>query len=154
MLTMVDKAQRTIYIKWVRSDIGFDRSQSQVLRSLGLRRLNQIVERPDTAQVRGLVAKVPHLVEVVRRVTEPVWNSTPAYTIRTAPSELAPASEELEIVAGSPAEAVPTPSSEADTAPGERVSSSSSTRESTPSYEPVTASEGTVSPRSEKDGKV
>ncbi len=91
---MTDKGQRTIHIKWVRSGIGFDRSQSEVVRSLGLRRLNHVVERPDTPQVRGLVAKVAHLVEVVSNVPKPVWNSSPAYAIKAAPSESIPASEE------------------------------------------------------------
>ena len=83
----MDTAQKTIHIKWVRSGIGFDRSQSEVVHSLGLRRLNHVVERPDTPQVRGLVAKVTHLVAVVRGPSEPAWNSTPAYTIKAAVSE-------------------------------------------------------------------
>lgn len=77
-------AQKTIRIKWVRSGIGFDRSQSEVVRSLGLRRLNHVVERPDTPQVRGLVAKVAHLVEVVSAVTQPVWAATPEYVLEVA----------------------------------------------------------------------
>ncbi len=56
--------------------------------------MNHVVERPDTPQVRGVVAKVAHLVEVVSNVSQPVWNSTPAYVIKAAPSEPAPASEE------------------------------------------------------------
>jgi len=80
-------AQKTIRIKWVRSGIGFERSQSEVVRSLGLRRLNHVVERPDTPQVRGLVAKVAHLVEVVSDVSEPLWASTPVYVIQAAASE-------------------------------------------------------------------
>lgn len=86
-LNMTEKAQRRIHIKWVRSGIGFDRSQSEVVRSLGLRRLNQIVERPDTPQVRGLVAKVAHLVEVVNDVPKPLWVSTPGYVVKAAASE-------------------------------------------------------------------
>jgi large subunit ribosomal protein L30 len=85
---------QTIRIKWVRSGIGLDHRQSKVVRSLGLRRLHQVVERPDTPQVRGLVAKVAHLVQVVSDVSEPVWGSTPAYVIKTVPPELAAASEE------------------------------------------------------------
>ena len=90
----MDTAQKTIHIKWVRSGIGFDCSQSQVVRSLGLRRLNQVVERPDTAQVRGLVAKVAHLVEIVSGVSEPVWGSTPGHVIKAVASEPVPASKE------------------------------------------------------------
>jgi large subunit ribosomal protein L30 len=84
---------KTIHIKWVRSGIGFDRSQSEVVRSLGLRRLNHVVERPDTPQVRGLVAKVAHLVEVVSGVSERVWGSAPGYMIKAAEPEPASASD-------------------------------------------------------------
>lgn len=55
----------TIKIRQVRSGIGYPRKQREVLRSLGLRRLHQVVERQDLPAVRGMVAKIPHLVEVV-----------------------------------------------------------------------------------------
>jgi large subunit ribosomal protein L30 len=150
---MTDKFQRTVHVKWVRSGIGFDRSQSEVVRSLGLRRLNHVVERPDTPQVRGLVAKVAHLVEVVREVSEPVWNSTPAYTIKAAPSEPAPGSEELNVSASSPDVPIPTPLSEPEPVPGESASASSSTRAPTTSSEPAAASEDTVSSQNEQGDK-
>jgi large subunit ribosomal protein L30 len=35
------------------------------VKGLGFTRLNQVVERPDTPQIRGMVKKVPHLVEIV-----------------------------------------------------------------------------------------
>jgi large subunit ribosomal protein L30 len=35
------------------------------VRSLGLRKLNQVVERPDTPSMRGAVAKVPHLLRII-----------------------------------------------------------------------------------------
>lgn len=59
------KKSGTIKIKWVRSTIACPEKHRQVVRGLGLRRLNQVVERPDTPAIRGMVAKVPHLVEVV-----------------------------------------------------------------------------------------
>jgi large subunit ribosomal protein L30 len=37
-----------------------------VVRGLGFTRLNQVIERPDTPAIRGMVAKVPHLVEIVQ----------------------------------------------------------------------------------------
>lgn len=52
-------------IQQVRSPIGFPRNQREVLRSLGLRRIRQVVERPDNPAVRGMVAKIPHLVQIV-----------------------------------------------------------------------------------------
>jgi len=55
----------TIRIKYVRSSIGRSEHQKRIVRSLGLRRLNQVVERDDTPAVRGVVAKIPHLVQIV-----------------------------------------------------------------------------------------
>ena len=150
---MTDKVQRTIHIKWVRSGIGFDRSQSEAVRSLGLRRLNHVVECPDTPQVRGLVAKVAHLVEVVRDASEPAWNSTPAYTIKAVPYEPAPASEATNVSASSPAAAIPTPLSEPDPVPEEGAWASSPTRAPTPPSEPAAAPEGTVSSQNEPGEK-
>jgi large subunit ribosomal protein L30 len=60
----VQEAQK-LKIQQVRSPIGFPRTQREVLRSLGLRRIRQVVERPDSAAVRGMVAKIPHLVQIV-----------------------------------------------------------------------------------------
>jgi large subunit ribosomal protein L30 len=51
-------------IKLVKSPIGYSRRQKETVRSLGLRRLQQVVEWPDTPTVRGMVAAVQHLVQV------------------------------------------------------------------------------------------
>ena len=51
-------------ITWVKSDIGYAREQRRTLRALGLRRLNQRVEREDSPPIRGMVVKVKHLVKV------------------------------------------------------------------------------------------
>lgn len=53
-----------VKVRWVRSEIGFDRRQRATLRGLGLRRLNQTVELEDTAAVRGMIKKVIHLLVV------------------------------------------------------------------------------------------
>jgi large subunit ribosomal protein L30 len=55
----------TIKIKLVRSPICAPMKHKIVVRGLGLRKINQVVERRDDAAIRGMVAKVPHLVEVV-----------------------------------------------------------------------------------------
>ncbi len=55
----------TLRIKYVRSSIGRSEQQKKIVRSLGLRRLNQVVEREDTPAVRGVVAKIPHLIQIV-----------------------------------------------------------------------------------------
>ena len=51
-------------ITWVKSAIGQSKRQKQTIRALGLRKLHQTVERPDTPDVRGMVNSVGHLVEV------------------------------------------------------------------------------------------
>ncbi len=55
----------TLRIKYVRSSIGRSEHQKRIVRSLGLRKLNQVVEREDTPAVRGVVAKIPHLVRIL-----------------------------------------------------------------------------------------
>ena len=55
----------TIQLKWVRSAICAPRKQKLVIKGLGFTRLNQVIERPDNNAIRGMVAKVPHLVEFV-----------------------------------------------------------------------------------------
>ena len=55
----------SLKVKWVRSWIGCTEKQRETVRGLGLRRLQQVVERADTPAVRGLVKKIPHLVEIV-----------------------------------------------------------------------------------------
>jgi large subunit ribosomal protein L30 len=55
----------TIRIQYYRSVIAATKSHKQIVKSLGLRKLNQIVERPDTPSMRGFVKKVPHLLRLV-----------------------------------------------------------------------------------------
>ena len=54
-----------IQLKWVRSAICAPTRQKLVIKGLGFTRLNQVIERPNTEAIRGMVAKVPHLVEIV-----------------------------------------------------------------------------------------
>lgn len=56
----------TIRIQYYRSFIAAPKTHKQMVRSLGLRKLNQIVERPDSPSMRGAVAKVPHLLRIVK----------------------------------------------------------------------------------------
>jgi large subunit ribosomal protein L30 len=55
-----------LHLKYVRSVICTPVKHKQVVRGLGFTRLNQVIERPDTPAIRGMVAKVPHLVEIVQ----------------------------------------------------------------------------------------
>ncbi len=54
-----------IRIQYYRSTIACPVKQKEIVRSLGLTKLNQIVERPDTPSMRGAVAKVPHLIRII-----------------------------------------------------------------------------------------
>jgi large subunit ribosomal protein L30 len=58
-------AAGTIKIKWVRSFIQAPVKHKKVVKGLGFTRLNQVVEREDTPSIRGMVNKVPHLLEIV-----------------------------------------------------------------------------------------
>jgi len=55
---------KALRIKLVRSPIGYSGRQKATVKALGLRKLNQIVERVDNVSVRGMVQSVVHLVEV------------------------------------------------------------------------------------------
>jgi len=58
-------ANSTIRIQYYRSYIAAPRTHKEIVQSLGITKLNQIVERPDNASMRGTVAKVPHLLRLV-----------------------------------------------------------------------------------------
>jgi len=93
---VADKTIKTIRIKWVRSGIGFTHYQKTIVRSLGLNKLNHTVVRPDSPQIRGIVASVPHLLAIVPEPVAPAWASIPEYTIHApvaapaAPAESTP----------------------------------------------------------------
>ena len=62
---MPEKNSKSIRIQYFRSSIGRPEKQKRIVKGLGFRKLNQIVERVDTPQIRGMVAKIPHLVRVL-----------------------------------------------------------------------------------------
>ena len=59
------KGGRRVRIRMIGSVIGCPEKQRATVRGLGLRRMHQVVEREDTPAVRGMVKKIPHLVEIV-----------------------------------------------------------------------------------------
>jgi large subunit ribosomal protein L30 len=65
MATGNSEAAAKIRVKYVRSAIGAPHKHKLVIKSLGFKRLNQVVTRVDTPAVRGMVAEVPHLVEIL-----------------------------------------------------------------------------------------
>ena len=61
---MAKKSLGMLKIKWVRSFFACPRGMRQTIRGLGFRKMNQVVERPDTPAIRGMILKVRHLVTV------------------------------------------------------------------------------------------
>jgi len=60
----VTAKKSTLKITLVRSLIGYPEPQRVISRSLGLRKPNDTVVRPDSPEIRGMVRKIPHLVRV------------------------------------------------------------------------------------------
>ena len=58
-------ARKTVKVKQVRSGIGCTREMRETLKALGLGKMHRVSERPDNDVVRGMIKKIPHLVEVV-----------------------------------------------------------------------------------------
>ncbi len=54
-----------IKIQYYRSSIGYSKKQKTIVKSLGITKLNQTIECADNAAMRGVVAKVPHLLRIV-----------------------------------------------------------------------------------------
>lgn len=54
-----------IKIQYYRSMIGYAQNQKNIIKSLGITKLNQVISRPDSPATRGVVAKVPHLLRIV-----------------------------------------------------------------------------------------
>lgn len=55
---------KQLRIKLVRSPIGYSIRQKRTVQALGLRKINHTVVRPDNPAVRGMVAKLAHLLQV------------------------------------------------------------------------------------------
>jgi large subunit ribosomal protein L30 len=55
----------TLKIQYVRSAIGSPDKHKLVIKGLGFKRLNQVLNRVDTPAIRGMVAQVPHLVKIL-----------------------------------------------------------------------------------------
>ena len=61
---MAKKKQKRLQITLVRSPIGYSERQKRTVQALGLRRINQTVDQVDNPEVRGMIAKVSHLIKV------------------------------------------------------------------------------------------
>ncbi|WP_427340475.1 50S ribosomal protein L30 [Caloranaerobacter sp. DY30410] len=54
-----------IKIKLIRSKIGKTKKQKRTIEALGFKKVGQIIEKEDTPQIRGMIQKVSHMVEVI-----------------------------------------------------------------------------------------
>ncbi len=59
--------KKMIQIKQVRSGIGCPRYMRETLRALGLGKMHRVTSRVDTPETRGMIARIPHLVQVVEQ---------------------------------------------------------------------------------------
>ncbi len=64
MGTKTTAGGKTLTVTQVRSTIGFNRKQGEVVRSIGLRRIRHSIQVADTPEMRGMLHKVRHIVDV------------------------------------------------------------------------------------------
>jgi large subunit ribosomal protein L30 len=57
--------RKTVKVKQIRSGIGCPREMRETLKALGLGKMHRVAERIDSPELRGMIKKIPHLVEVV-----------------------------------------------------------------------------------------
>ncbi len=62
---MAKKKVKTLTVTLVKSPIGYPERQKRTVRALGLRKMMQSVDHSDTPVLRGMIAKIPHLLDVV-----------------------------------------------------------------------------------------
>jgi len=62
---MAKKKAKTLTVTLVKSPIGYPERQKRTVRALGLRKMMQSVEHSDTPVLRGMIGKIPHLLDVV-----------------------------------------------------------------------------------------
>ena len=58
---------KKLLIKQIKSGIGYRKKSKETLRALGLRKMNQIIEKNDTPAIRGMIKKISHLLEVIEK---------------------------------------------------------------------------------------
>ena len=55
---------KRLRVTYTKSAIGYNKDQKATIAALGLRKLGQTIEHKDSPQIRGMIARVPHLVTV------------------------------------------------------------------------------------------
>ena len=63
----VNKTGASLKLQYYRSAISTPEQHRLLIKGLGFKRLNQIVDREDTPAIRGMVAQVPHLVRILEQ---------------------------------------------------------------------------------------
>ena len=58
---------QTVVVRQVRSQIGIMPKTKATMRALGLRKIGDVNTLPDRPEIRGMIARVPHLIEVTRK---------------------------------------------------------------------------------------
>jgi len=56
-----------IYVKQIRSPIRRPEVQRKILKGLGLNKMNKVSELSDTPSIRGMINKIPHLVQILEK---------------------------------------------------------------------------------------
>ena len=56
-----------IYVKQIRSPIRRPEVQRKILKGLGLNKINKVSELNDTPSIRGMINKIPHLVQILEK---------------------------------------------------------------------------------------
>ena len=62
--------EKTIFVRQIRSAIGNKPKNRGTLRALGLRKIGDVNTLPDRPEIRGMIARVPHLIEVTEGTSE------------------------------------------------------------------------------------
>jgi large subunit ribosomal protein L30 len=60
----IDPTAKTVRITYVKSAIGYNKSQKRTVRALGLRRLGETIEQVNNPAIRGMIDSIGHLVDV------------------------------------------------------------------------------------------
>lgn len=58
------KAKGRLKVRQIKSGIGYDKTQKATLKAMGLGKMGRVKELPDNPEVRGMIAKIPHLVVI------------------------------------------------------------------------------------------
>jgi large subunit ribosomal protein L30 len=64
-MSAAKSSKKMLHVKQVRSGIGCPRYMRETLRALGLGKMHRVATRVDSPETRGMIARIPHLVQVV-----------------------------------------------------------------------------------------